>query len=110
MIQIHFERLRPLGLTPALATLAASLSPDTEEDSRQLMRLTEVHRETVRVHDGEAEHGARALPRLMRVLADEESALADAVSLNFERSGGNVRALLLDIVTSPTFRLRTAEN
>ncbi|MEO8808388.1 MAG: GTPase RsgA, partial [Burkholderiaceae bacterium] len=76
MIQIHFERLRTLGLTPALANLAASLSPETQDDSRQLMRLTEVHRETVRVHDGEVEHGARALPRLMRVLTEEESALA----------------------------------
>ena len=76
MIQIHFERLRTLGLTPALANLAATLSPDTEYDSRQLMRLTEVHRETVRVHDGDAEHGVRVLPRLIRRLADEETALA----------------------------------
>ena len=76
MIQIHFERLRTLGLTPALASLATTLSPNTEEDSRQLMRLTEVHRETVRVHDGDTEHGARALPRLMRALTDEDSALA----------------------------------
>ena len=76
MIQIHFERLRALGLTPALAHLAATLSQDNHDDSRQLMRLTEVHRDTVRVHDGEDEHGARALPRLLRLLADEESALA----------------------------------
>lgn len=47
---------------------------------------------------------------LGRGLADEETALADAVGLNFERSGGNVRALLLDIVTSPTFRLRRVGN
>ena len=47
---------------------------------------------------------------LGRGLVDEEAALADAVSLNFERSGGNVRALLLDIVTSPTFRLRRVGN
>ncbi len=76
MIQIQFERLRTLGLTPALANLAATLSPETHDDSKQLMRLTEVHRETVRVHDGSREHGARALPRLMRTLTDEESALA----------------------------------
>ena len=76
MIQIHFERLRRLGLTPALANLAATLSPETHDDSRQLMRLTEVHRETVRVHDGEQEHGARSLARLTRLLADEDSALA----------------------------------
>jgi ribosome biogenesis GTPase / thiamine phosphate phosphatase len=76
MIEIPFERLRALGLTPALAQLAATLSPENHDDSRQLMRLTEVHRETVRVHEGEAEHGARVLPRLTRLLADEESALA----------------------------------
>ncbi len=76
MIQIHFERLRTLGLTPALAHLAATLSPETPDDSRQLLRLTEVHRETVRLHDGEEEHDARVLPRLTRALADEESALA----------------------------------
>jgi ribosome biogenesis GTPase / thiamine phosphate phosphatase len=76
MIQIHFERLRALGFTPALAQLASTLSPDDEEDSRQLMRLTEVHRETVCVHDGQAEHSARVLPKLTRALADEESALA----------------------------------
>jgi ribosome biogenesis GTPase len=40
------------------------------------MRLTEVHRETVHVHDGESEQGARALPRLLRALAEDESALA----------------------------------
>ena len=40
------------------------------------MRLTEVHRETVRLHDGEHEHSARCLPRLTRALADDDTALA----------------------------------
>ncbi len=47
---------------------------------------------------------------LGRGLADEETPLADAVSSSFEKSGGNVRALLLDIVTSPTFRMRRVGN
>jgi hypothetical protein len=47
---------------------------------------------------------------LGRGLTDEEAPLADAVSHDFEGSGGNIRALLLDIVTSPTFRLRWVGN
>ncbi|MBS0446144.1 MAG: ribosome small subunit-dependent GTPase A [Proteobacteria bacterium] len=80
MIQIHFDRLRALGLTPALAQQAATCTTapsDHEEDiDLHLMRLTEVHRETVVLHDGHAEHGARVLPRLVRRLADEATALA----------------------------------
>ena len=76
MIHFEFDTLRRLGLTPALAQLAATLSSDHEDPPRRLMRLTEVHRETVRVHDGRHEHGARVLPRLIRELADAESALA----------------------------------
>ena len=79
MIQIDFENLRALGLTPALAQVAANAEePDDPQsvDDLRLMRLTEVHRETVRVHDGEHEHGVRVLPRLMRELADADTALA----------------------------------
>jgi ribosome biogenesis GTPase len=79
MIQIDFENLRLLGLTPALAQLAANADePDDTQsvDDLRLMRLTEVHRETVRVHDGEHEHRVRVLPRLMRELADADTALA----------------------------------
>ena len=79
MIQIDFERLRRLGLTPALAQLAVNspLADDPQSvDDLHLMRLTEVHRETVRVHDGEHEHGVRVLPRLMRELLDADTGLA----------------------------------
>jgi ribosome biogenesis GTPase len=77
MIEIRFERLRALGLTPALANRAAAAA-DSEDPStaQQLMRLTEVHRETVRVTDGASELSARVLPRLLRALADDETALA----------------------------------
>jgi ribosome biogenesis GTPase len=79
MIQIHFDRLRALGLTPAIAQQAATCttaSLATEETELQLMRLTEVHRETVVLHDGQAERTAHVLPRLVRQLADDDSALA----------------------------------
>ncbi|MEO7010565.1 MAG: ribosome small subunit-dependent GTPase A [Caldimonas sp.] len=75
MIEIACERLRSLGLTPALAAEAAEMFDD-ETDSSQLMRLTEVHRETVRVHDGVEETDARLLPRLVHALADAGTALA----------------------------------
>jgi ribosome biogenesis GTPase / thiamine phosphate phosphatase len=81
MIEIHFERLRHLGLTPALANRAMSILAELEQDANglaeiQLLRLIEVHRETVRLHDGVNEHSARVLPRLSRRLADDETALA----------------------------------
>jgi len=78
MTEFDFDRLRTLGLTPALANRAAATAAVSEDSNtaQQLMRLTEVHRETVRLHDGAAEHSARALPRLMRALNDDQTALA----------------------------------
>ena len=81
MIEIPFERLRTLGLTPALANQAVAAvaecgSGTPERPELRLLRLVEVHRETVRLHDGESETSARVLPRLARRLADDESALA----------------------------------
>ena len=75
MIEIDFERLRSLGLTPAVAAAAAALAEPDAVPAR-LMRVTEVHRETVRVHDGHADFSARVLPRLSRALQDQDTALA----------------------------------
>jgi ribosome biogenesis GTPase / thiamine phosphate phosphatase len=75
MIDIHFERLRCMGLTPAMAQHLA-MQDVPEGGPFTLMRLVEVHRETLRLHDGEQEHSARPLPRLTRELTDEDSALA----------------------------------
>ena len=78
MIHFDFERLRSMGLTPALASQAV-LRAETlgnADTACLLMRLTEVHRETLRLHDGSDEHSTRVLPRLQRELADEGSALA----------------------------------
>ena len=78
MIDFDFERLRSMGLTAALASRAAACSttPPFDDVALQLLRLTVLHRETVRLHDGERAHDARLLPRLARGLADAEDALA----------------------------------
>src|SRR4051812_46217938 len=75
MIEIDFERLRTMGLTPAMANRAAAV-PHSDNDTLHLMRVTEVHRDAIRVHDGEEEHTARSLARLTRELSDAELALA----------------------------------
>lgn len=88
MFEFDFEALSALGLTPALASRAAGVAvPDGT--NWQLLRVTEVHRETVAVHDGHTERSARALPRLLRALADEGTALAvgDWVLANSEANG-----------------------
>jgi len=91
MIAFDFEALRAMGLTPTLArqaTLRADNIPHAE--TLQLMRLTEVHRETVQVHDGQHVHSARALPRLQRSLANDASALTagDWVLVALDPHGG----------------------
>ena len=54
------------------------------------MRVVEVHRETVQLHDGERQHSARLLPRLHRRLADEGDAIAvgDWVLATSDAHGG----------------------
>ena len=80
MIDIDFNRLRILGLTPMLAQRAATLTEQVgaadESIPLSLLRLTEVHRDAVRLHDGDDELSARVLPRLTRSLSDEGAALA----------------------------------
>lgn len=78
-IEIDIERLRSIGLTPQLAThVARELSGFAAPQGTplQLMRLVEVHRETVRVHDGIEDVSARVLPRLARSLAEHDTGLA----------------------------------
>ncbi len=94
MIQIDFDRLRTMGLTPALARHAAALAEEAgtafhEFGPFSLLRVTEVHRDAVRLHDGDDELAARALPRLTRALSDEATALAfgDWVLATTDRHG-----------------------
>ncbi len=75
MLEYDVEALSVLGLTPALAGLVAVL-PVTTETTLHLVRVTEVHRESVTVHDGRSERAARALPRVTRALAEAGTAMA----------------------------------
>ncbi len=75
MTEFDFERLRALGLTPALAAAATTTDPGGATATLHLMRLTEVHRESVRAHDGVQPHKARAAPRLIRDLDAAQTAL-----------------------------------
>jgi len=75
MVEFDFEMLSSLGLTPALAHRAASL-PMPEGVGVNLLRVTEVHRESVRLHDSGSERSARPLPRLVRALSEDGTALA----------------------------------
>ena len=74
MLALDFDSLSALGLTPALAQRALALAPG-HQDPVHLLRVTEVHRNGVVVHDGHGEQGARILPRVRSALADEGSAL-----------------------------------
>jgi ribosome biogenesis GTPase len=80
MIDFDVQRLRTLGLTPALANRAHAVAAEHDDaavgPALQLFRATEVHRDAVRLHDGTTEFPARAMPRLTRQLSDEETALA----------------------------------
>ena len=77
MLQFDFEALSALGLTPALAASAAAMEAElrTAGAHWQLVRVTEVHRETIAVHDGRDPRDARALPRLLRTLLEQGTAL-----------------------------------
>lgn len=61
MLEIDCERLRPIGLTPAIAQAL-----QLELDGGRVVRVTEVQRETVLVHDGVAETTVRVAPVLQR--------------------------------------------
>ena len=76
MIQFDFERLRSLGLTFALAQQATLISASVEDADLRLMRLTEVHRDSVRLHDGLLTHRVHISTKLSRRLMDDDSELA----------------------------------
>ncbi len=75
MIDIDFENLRGLGLTPALAQHMALHTLPTAGPCRW-MRLVAVHRETLDLHDGLEQYSARCMAHLMRELQDAGAALA----------------------------------
>ncbi|MES2346856.1 MAG: ribosome small subunit-dependent GTPase A [Pseudomonadota bacterium] len=73
MIDIDFESLRLIGLTQNIAS-QLHLLHDAPADAR-LVRITEIQRDWLTVHDGHAEFRARMLP----ALHDEALAVGDWV-------------------------------
>lgn len=76
MIQtLDLQRLAAIGLSPLmLQHLARQDLP--AETSASLMRVTEVQRDALQLHDGHQEWPARALPALLQTLAAQDDALA----------------------------------
>src|SRR5205823_14191679 len=72
MIDIDFEKLRAIGLTPPVASRLAAL--DTPEGAR-VMRAIETQRDCCTLHDGDDETRARMLPRLVHELQSQADAL-----------------------------------
>src|SRR5690348_330545 len=87
MIEIDFEKLRPIGLTPYVVSRLASL--DLHPSSR-LARVIETQRDSCTLHDGQGELQARVLPRLAHALQTRADALSvgDWVVVRPDEHGG----------------------
>jgi len=71
---IDFQRLSGIGLTTRIIRQLSTLTPTCAEP--RLMRVIEVQREGLTLHDGHGEVRARALPALTMSLLDDHDALA----------------------------------
>ena len=67
-------RLRAIGLSPAMLAQLSSCAPAVTQPDP--LRVTEVQREGLTLHDGQSECGARVLPALRQQLAEQSDALA----------------------------------
>jgi ribosome biogenesis GTPase / thiamine phosphate phosphatase len=70
-LEINQEALRRIGLSNAMLQQAVVFN-----ESGTLLRVVEVHRETVALHDGTTQFSARMQPSLQRALAGQEDAVA----------------------------------
>ena len=68
--------LRAVGLSAAMAARWQAHLASAQTPATHLMRVTEVQREGVTLHDGQSERPARAWPGLITRLAAEAQALA----------------------------------
>ena len=87
MIDEHAAaRLQAIGLTAAMRHHIECL--ETEPDAPFLLRVTEVQRDALTLHDGLAEHAARALPALLAERAEHDGlAVGDWVFASRNRLG-----------------------
>ncbi len=74
---LDLPRLQAIGLSPRLIGRLAAMPTHAPEGERpELLRVTEVQREGLRLHDGHSEHPARLRPALRQSLADQSDAIA----------------------------------
>jgi ribosome biogenesis GTPase len=85
MIEVDVMQLRAIGCTQPVAQALAGLVGETGTP----VRVTEVHRETVRVSDGSNEHSARLLPQLQRALFDADALAVGDWVLGFTDAHGD---------------------
>lgn len=82
MINFDFASLRLIGLTPAISNQLHALAADyadaahVDNAALQMVRITEVHRDSLVAHNGNQTLQARALPRLLHELAADDDSLA----------------------------------
>jgi ribosome biogenesis GTPase len=69
-----FLRLQGIGLAPSIVAQLGRLAPPLPDAI--LMRVTEVQRETLTLHDGDAERAGRLQPALRHALEAEADAIA----------------------------------
>ena len=74
MIAFDFAQLRPIGLQQTIASAAAQ--HNLSSPATQLLRVSAVHRDSLRVHDGSLEQPALILPRLLHELQAQDTVLA----------------------------------
>ena len=90
MLHFHFDfhRLHRVGLTATLGARAVDIASGSDVPL-ELWRITAIHRETLQIHDGEAERAARVWPRLARAIVGTGRALAvgDWVLIHHDLSG-----------------------
>ncbi len=72
-----FHRLQAIGLVPAIVQHCLALtSSSADAGGTELLRVTEVQRDALALHDGTAPRPGRALPALIQRLQFESDALA----------------------------------
>ena len=78
------KRLQPIGCNTLIAQALSRLDYDGT-----VMRITEVHRDSVAVHDGATERRVQPLPRLVRecTLSDDQLAVGDWVRAETDAHG-----------------------
>jgi ribosome biogenesis GTPase / thiamine phosphate phosphatase len=86
---IDFQALRRIGLSQALVAQMFNLQT---EPADRLMRVTEVQRDRLRLHDGQAEHVAQVWPtlRIALQMQNESLVVGDWVAARRDDSLGDV--------------------